>query len=136
MLADALRRLETRSTGDAGEPRLAGLLSVLTGAQVWARTSADSLLRHVRASPLATVPQSARASRRPVQQPAEVRRRLEAIIYQLLDAHQDTARLADRLDWDPDWAEHLDYLRQLQRVSREALSALSEPAEQIVDQPG
>ena len=113
---------------------LAGLLSMLTGAQAWARTSADSLMRHVRATSLATVPQAARTGRRPVQQPADVRRRLEAIVYQLLDAHQDTTRLAESLDWDPDWAEHLDYLRHWQRASREALSALSEPAEQIIDQ--
>jgi hypothetical protein len=123
-------RPETRSTSAGGEHRLAGLLSVLAGAQAWARTSADSLLRHVRASQLATAPHG---SRRAVQGETEVLHQLEDIVYRLLDAHQDTTRLAEGLDWDPEWSEHLDYLRQLQRRTREALSALSEPAEPIVE---
>jgi hypothetical protein len=44
------------------------------------------------------------------------------LIYELLDAHDDTARLADDLVWDERWALHLEYLRDLQRVSREALA--------------
>jgi hypothetical protein len=70
-----------------------------------------------------------------VQPETEARRRLEEIVYRLLDAHHDTTRLAEGLDWDPEWSEHLDYLRQLQRHTREALSALSDPAEPIVEQP-
>jgi hypothetical protein len=31
-------------------------------------------------------------------------------------------RLADGLDAEPAWAAHLDYLRDLQRVGREALA--------------
>jgi hypothetical protein len=46
-----------------------------------------------------------------------------ALVYELLDAHDDTARLAIRtLDRDPVWREHLDYIRQLQRVGRESLA--------------
>jgi len=30
--------------------------------------------------------------------------------------------MARELDGDPDWAAHLDYLRDLQRVGREALA--------------
>jgi hypothetical protein len=45
------------------------------------------------------------------------------LVYELLDAHVDTMRLAHDLDGDPAWAAHLDYLRDLQRVSREALAA-------------
>ena len=46
---------------------------------------------------------------------------LTELVYELLDAHQDTARLASVLD-DEAWAAHLDYLRDLQRVAREALA--------------
>jgi hypothetical protein len=47
---------------------------------------------------------------------------LTALVYELLDAHGDTMRLADGLDGAPGWAAHLDYLRDLQRVGREALA--------------
>jgi hypothetical protein len=44
------------------------------------------------------------------------------LVYELLDAHVDTMRMARNLDGDPAWAAHLDYLRDLQRVAREALA--------------
>jgi hypothetical protein len=44
------------------------------------------------------------------------------LVYELLDAHVDTMRMAFELDYDPAWAAHLDYLRDLQRVAREALA--------------
>lgn len=44
------------------------------------------------------------------------------LVYELLDAHVDTMRMARDLDADPAWAAHLDYLRDLQRVGREALA--------------
>jgi hypothetical protein len=44
------------------------------------------------------------------------------LLYELLDAHVDTMRMARDLDTDPAWAAHLDYLRDLQRVGREALA--------------
>jgi hypothetical protein len=47
---------------------------------------------------------------------------LTALVYELLDAHGDTMRLADGLEAAPGWAAHLDYLRDLQRVGREALA--------------
>jgi hypothetical protein len=47
---------------------------------------------------------------------------LTALVYELLDAHADTMRLADELDVEPAWAAHLDYLRDLQRVGRETLA--------------
>lgn len=49
---------------------------------------------------------------------------MSSLIYELLDAHSDTANLARCLDVDPDWAAHLDYLRDLQRVAREGLARL------------
>ena len=48
---------------------------------------------------------------------------LEPLVYELLDAHQDTMRLAAILAEDESWAAHLDYLRDLQRVGRERLAA-------------
>jgi hypothetical protein len=47
------------------------------------------------------------------------------LVYELLDAHVDTIRMAHELDEDPAWAAHLDYLRDLQRVGREALAQTS-----------
>jgi hypothetical protein len=44
------------------------------------------------------------------------------LVYELLDAHLDTMRMARDMDGDPAWAAHLDYLRDLQRVAREALA--------------
>jgi hypothetical protein len=44
------------------------------------------------------------------------------LVYELLDAHVDTMRMARYLDGDPAWAAHLAYLRDLQRVGREALA--------------
>jgi hypothetical protein len=46
------------------------------------------------------------------------------LIYELLDAHYDTARLASELGADTRWAHHLEYLSDLQRVAREALAAM------------
>jgi hypothetical protein len=53
------------------------------------------------------------------------------LVYELLDAHVDTIKLAGEVgqaaNGDPhaqDWAAHLDYLRDLQRVGREALAHL------------
>jgi hypothetical protein len=48
-----------------------------------------------------------------------------ALIYELLDAHNDTAQLADELPSDPCWEAHLDYLRALQREGRATLARMS-----------
>jgi hypothetical protein len=53
---------------------------------------------------------------------ARERDRLAHLVYELLDAHDDTARLARGLAPDPDWAAHLAYLRDLQRIGRELLA--------------
>ena len=50
---------------------------------------------------------------------------LGTLVYELLDAHQDTMRLASELLDEERWAAHLDYLRDLQRVSREGLARLA-----------
>jgi hypothetical protein len=43
------------------------------------------------------------------------------LVYELLDAHDDTAELADGLG-DLAWELHLEYLRALQRRGREVLA--------------
>lgn len=48
---------------------------------------------------------------------------LTSLIYELLDTHEDTSRIAASLVLDPTWMTHLDYLRDLQRVGRELLAA-------------
>ena len=57
---------------------------------------------------------------------------LVALTYELLDAHADTGQLALQDASDIEWRNHLDYLRDLQRVAREALAqshiALPKPA--------
>ena len=48
---------------------------------------------------------------------------LQELVYELIDAHDDTARLVEELaDEDVGWNAHLDYLRRLQRVAREVLA--------------
>jgi hypothetical protein len=47
------------------------------------------------------------------------------LIYELLDAHRDTADLAGGLGPDERWAAHLEYLRALQRMGRRALAEMS-----------
>lgn len=47
------------------------------------------------------------------------------LVYELLDAHADTTRIARDIYDDPTWAAHLDYLRDLQRIGREALAEIA-----------
>ena len=49
-------------------------------------------------------------------------RYLTDLVYELLDAHGDTMRLAGELTDNHEWAAHLEYLRGLQRVGRAALA--------------
>jgi hypothetical protein len=49
---------------------------------------------------------------------------LSQLVYELLDAHADTQQLAADLPPAPEWSQHLDYLRGLQRVGRETLAGL------------
>jgi hypothetical protein len=44
------------------------------------------------------------------------------LVYELLDAHDDTARLAADLTGDARWQAHLAYLRDLQRIGRAGLA--------------
>jgi hypothetical protein len=60
---------------------------------------------------------------RETRSPVETSARLVELIYELMDAHDDTARLAQGLTSDVQWQAHLDYLQRLQRVGRELLAA-------------
>ncbi len=51
---------------------------------------------------------------------------LVELAYELLDAHDDTARLIHAGVTDEEWPAHLDYLRCLQRRGREVLAAVGE----------
>jgi hypothetical protein len=53
---------------------------------------------------------------------------LSGLLYELLDAHLDTLKLAVSLDENQQWAAHLDYLRDLQRVGRETLARVGAAA--------
>jgi hypothetical protein len=44
------------------------------------------------------------------------------LVYELLDAHDDTADIASELAADLSWRAHLEYLRALQRRGRETLA--------------
>jgi hypothetical protein len=50
---------------------------------------------------------------------------LVELAYELLDAHADTTALVAGDASDSEWANHLAYLRDLQRVGRERLGALA-----------
>ncbi len=60
---------------------------------------------------------------RETRSPVDATARLVELVYELMDAHDDTARLAQGLSADFRWQAHLDYLQQLQRVGREMLAA-------------
>ena len=58
----------------------------------------------------------------PTQSTNGVSAALVDLVYELLDAHDDTARLARAEGCEDAWDAHLDYLRSLQRVGREVLA--------------
>jgi hypothetical protein len=49
---------------------------------------------------------------------------LADLVYELLDAHADTADLASGLEHDREWFLHLHYLRALQREARRVLAEI------------
>jgi hypothetical protein len=53
---------------------------------------------------------------------ADLSEHLARLVYELLDAHYDTARLVEDAAEDERWDAHLAYLRDLQRVARELLA--------------
>jgi hypothetical protein len=49
------------------------------------------------------------------------------LLYELLDAHADTAQLVAAHGSDAEWQAHVDYLRALQRAGRGTLARLGAP---------
>ena len=54
-----------------------------------------------------------------------ISQQLTLLVHELLDAHDDTARLAADLGSAVRWESHVGYLRDLQRFGREALALAS-----------
>jgi hypothetical protein len=52
------------------------------------------------------------------------RSQVTMLIYELLDAHLDTAELATDLEHEPGWSAHLSYLNALQRYGRQVLAQI------------
>jgi hypothetical protein len=48
------------------------------------------------------------------------------LVYELLDAHDDTTQIATGQNLDAQWQAHLSYLCDLQRVAREVLSLFTQ----------
>jgi hypothetical protein len=90
------------------------------GALICLRLGAAALRAHSASQAIHPAPDTtARGDRHPDSAAATS---LAALAYELLDAHADTAQLADGLPYDWSWAAHLDYLRALQRTGREVLA--------------
>jgi hypothetical protein len=47
------------------------------------------------------------------------------LVYELLDAHQDTVRFGAENSADPYWQAHVSYLRDLQRIGKETVARLA-----------
>jgi hypothetical protein len=63
----------------------------------------------------------------PVSPAAGRAEQLARLVYELLDAHADTARLVHGPSTDFCWRAHLHYLRDLQRIGREILAQGANP---------
>jgi hypothetical protein len=90
------------------------------GALICLRLSAAALRAHSVPQAVHPAPDTTAGGDRQPDSAAAVS--LAALAYELLDAHADTAQLAEGLPYDRSWAAHLDYLRALQRKGRETLA--------------
>jgi hypothetical protein len=59
----------------------------------------------------------------------ELSEHLVLVVDELIDAHDDTVRLSEELATDQRWEAHIRYLRELERVGREALAAATATAD-------
>ena len=84
------------------------------------RAGADALLSHIPTIGNQTTPSDAAAW---AVQPVQLEH-VADLVYELLDAHRDTAELAAELAEDPSWQAHIEYLRALHRKGREVLARL------------
>jgi hypothetical protein len=98
--------------------------AVLTAAAA-VRTVARALLQEVIPPNGGAAPEQPRAATPPNSPQLAEADHVVEFVYELLDAHSDTARLASVLPVDQFWGAHLDYLRTLQRKGRELLAQTS-----------
>jgi hypothetical protein len=91
-------------------------------AEALVRRGARALLKGVMTPNTAAPPDQPRAVALPDSTRLFEADRVVALVYELLDAHSDSTRLASELDFDQFWDAHLDYLRALQRKGREVLA--------------
>lgn len=68
------------------------------------------------------IPYQPRHPRRAMAPTPGLSEQLTRLVYELLDAHDDTARIGTGQNFDARWQAHLSYLRDLQRVARELLA--------------
>jgi hypothetical protein len=94
-------------------------------AEALVRRGARALLKGVMKPNTAAPPDQPRAAARPDSPRLSEADQFVALVYELLDAHSDTAQLASEMDLDHSWDPHLDYLRALQRKGREVLAQTS-----------
>lgn len=104
--------------GAAAAPPFAGAMRLVGAALAAATTAVARLLRSARRRRHQT------PAPRHVPAGAPATSQIAALVYELLDAHADTTLLAAGLEQDLLWGAHLDYLRALQRLGREALAQL------------
>jgi hypothetical protein len=90
------------------------------GAMICLRLGAAALRAHSVPQVVHPAPDAIAGGDRPPDSAAAAS--LAALAYELLDAHTDTAQLAEGLPYDRSWAAHLDYLRALQRTGRQTLA--------------
>jgi len=113
----------TRPSTDVAHRR-AGLAeeirAAVTVSEGLIRAGADALLSHIPTIANQTTPSGAADW---AVQPVQLEH-VADLVYELLDAHWDTAELAAELAEDPSWQAHLEYLRALQRNGREVLARL------------
>ena len=96
--------------------------AVVSAGEELLRTKADLLF--TRLATMIAEPPPVGAGKAP--EPASQRlNRAIGLIYELLDAHDDTARLAGERARDPAWQAQLEYLRALQRTGRAVLARIA-----------
>lgn len=108
------------------------LLAPLRTGVLLARAAAGLLSRHVLQQPAPPVPAvdgPVRSLDQCGESPDPAPDRLHPsqvtmLIYELLDAHLDTAELARDCEDEPDWSAHLSYLNALQRYGRQVLAQI------------
>ena len=97
----------------------AGIIGVGAASARLARAGADALIDHTRAAGRGGEATAAAGPRATEATPLSA---VSELVYELLDAQEETMQMAAWFRCDPDWREHLDRLQMLQRRGRETLA--------------